>query len=138
MDINSVPQEDSSTYAKNKKAIYAQDDDGSVKIVGSTGWNVEETATKQALEDLEDSAKEAYCEVKRGEKSNLYYYMFALRMDLDLLAQVSGFFKWTIKRDFKPSIFAKMKEERLEIYADVMGKTKEELKILEEKDYDCN
>jgi len=33
MDASSVPQDDSSTYAKNKKAIYAKDEDGSVKVV---------------------------------------------------------------------------------------------------------
>ncbi len=132
MDIQNVPQEDSSTYAKNKKAIYASDEDGNVKVVGSTGWNVEETATKQALEDLADLAKEAHAEVVAGKRSNLYYYMYALRMDLDLLAQVTGFFKWTIKRDFKPEVFAKISDKRLDVYADVMGKTKETLKELEE------
>jgi len=138
MDINSVPQEESVTYAKNKKAIYASDENGNVNIVGSSGWSVEETVTLQALESLEDSAREAYCEVKKGEKSPLYYYMFALRMDLELLSQVTGFFKWTIKRDFNPNIFNKIKDKRLEVYADVMGKRKEELRILEEiKDYGC-
>ena len=132
MDINSVPQEDSSTYAKNKKAIYAEDTDGTVKIVGSTGWNVEETATKQALEDLEDLAREAHAEVLDGKFSPLYYYMYALRMDLDVLAQVTGFFKWTIKRDFKPEVYAKISDKRVEIYADAMGKTNDELKVLEE------
>lgn len=132
MNIDSVPQEDSSTYAKNKKAIYAQDIDGSVKIVGSTGWNVEETVTKQALQDLEDSAIKAYKEVKSGKFSPLYYYMYALRMDLDVLSQVTGFFKWTIKRDFKPSVYANISVKRLEVYADAMGKTQEELKVLEE------
>lgn len=138
MDINSVPQDDSSTYAKNKKAIYAKDKDGKVKVVGSSGWEAEETATKQALQDLEDNAKEAYCAVKKGEKSPLYYYMYVLRMDLQLLAESTGFFKWTIKKDFNPKTFAKIKDKRLEVYAEALGKTKEELKHLEEKNYDCD
>ena len=138
MDINNVPQEDSSTYANNKKAIYAKDEDGSVKVVGSSGWGAEETVTKQALDDLQQSAIKAYCEVKRGIKSPLYYYMYAIRMDLQVLAESTGFFKWTIKRDFRPEIFAQISDKRLEVYSEAMGKTKENLKVLEDKNYECN
>lgn len=137
MDINNVPQDNSSTYANNKKAIYAKDTDGSVKVVGSSGWEAEEIATKQILEDLEDSAIEAYCEVKKGLKSPLYYYMYAIRMDLQLLADATGFFQWSIKRDFKPEVFKKIKDKRLSVYSEVLGKTNEELKILQERDYEC-
>lgn len=137
MDINSVPQDNSSTYANNKKAIYAKDDDGSVKVVGSSGWEAEEIATKQVLEDLEGSAIEAYCEVKKGLKSPLYYYMYAIRMDLQLLADATGFFQWSIKRDFKPEVFTKIKNKRLSVYSEVLGKTNEELKVLEKRDNEC-
>lgn len=138
MDINNVPQDDSSTYAKNKKAIYAQDIDGNVKIVGSSGWNAEETVTKQALEDLLNHEAEAYCAVKNKIKSTLYYYMYSIRMDLQVLSEATGFFKWTIRRDFKPEIFAKISQKRLAIYSDAMGISEEKLKILEEKNYECN
>lgn len=137
MDIKNVPQDESSTYANNKKAIYAKDENGAVKVVGSSGWEVEETVTKQALQDLEDSAMEAYCEVKNGTKSPLYYYMYAVRMDLQVLADSTGFFKWTINRDFDPKRYAKTSDKRLAVYADAMGKTAEQLKVLEELDYEC-
>lgn len=132
MDIMSVPQDDSSTYANNKKAIYAADEEGKVKVVGSSGWSAEETVTKQALEDLQESAIEAYEVVKKGEKSPLYYHMYNIRMDLQVLAESTGFFKWTIKRDFRPEVFDKIAEKRISIYAEAMGKTKEELKQLPE------
>jgi len=138
MDINDVPQEDSSTYANNKKAIYAKGENGEINIVGSTGWNVEETVTKLALEDLESSAHEAYCEVKKGMKSPLFYYMFKERMDLQLLAETTGFFKWTISRDFKPEVFKKISDKRLSVYAGALGRTIENLKVLEDIDYECN
>ena len=137
MDINSVPQDNSSTYANNKKAIYAKDEDGSVKVVGSSGWEAEEIATKQVLDDLQESAMQAYCEVKRGKKSPLYYYMYAIRMDLQLLSDATGFFQWTIKRDFKPEVFAKIKEKRLSVYAEVLDMSNEQLKVLEKRDYEC-
>ncbi len=138
MNINDVPQEDSSTYANNKKAIYAKDENGEINIVGSTGWNVEETVTKLALEDLASSAHEAYCEVQKGTKSPLYYYMFKERMDLQLLAETTGFFKWTISRDFKPDIYKKISDKRLSVYAEALGKSIENLKVLEDIDYECN
>jgi len=138
MDINSVPQDNSSTYSNNKKAIYAKDEDGSVKVVGSSGWEAEETVTKQALYDLENMAQEAYCQVKSGNKSPLYYHMYSIRMDLQVLCESTGFFKWSIKRDFKPSVFTKISEKRLSVYSEAMGKTNEELKKLPEENYECN
>ncbi len=136
MDINSVPQDNSSTYANNKKAIYAADKDGKVKVVGSTGWNAEETVTVQALTDLQESAKEAYLLVQKGEKSPLYYHMYDVRMDLQLLSETTGFFKWTIKRDFEPNIFEKINKKRLSVYADVMGKLIEEIKSMPKDKYE--
>lgn len=138
MDINSVPQDNSSVFEGGKKAIYAKDVDGKVKVVGSSGWEAEETVTMQAVYDLQDKAKEAYCEVKKGLKSPLYYYMYASRMDLQVLADSTGFFKWTINRDFDPKRYQKISPKRLAVYADAIGKSTEELKVLEELDYECN
>lgn len=130
MDVNSVPQDDSSTYAKHKKAIYAVGDDGKVGVVGSSGWEVEEAATKQALNDLQEHAREAYEIVKSGEKSTLYFHMYDVRMDLQVLSESTGFFKWTINKDFNPEKFAKIRDKRLEVYSEAMGKTPQELKEL--------
>ena len=138
MDINSVPQDNSSTYAKNKKAIYAKHEDGHVGVVGSSGWEAEETVTKQALQDLDELAQEAYALVKNGEKSPLYFHMFAIRMNLQLLADATSFFKWSVQRDFKPKVFAKISEKRLLSYAQAMGKTPQELQLLPEENHESN
>jgi len=130
MDINSVPQDESSTYANNKKAIYAVDEEGKVKVTTSSGWEAEETATKEALNDLQARAKEAYRAVEAGKMSTLYFHMYDVRMDLQVLSESTGFFKWTIKRDFKPEKFAKISEKRLTIYAEAMGRDLDELRIL--------
>jgi len=130
MDINSVPQDDSATYAKMKKAIYASDEDGKIQNIASTGWEVEETVTRQALDDLENATKEAYALVASGEMSPLYYHMYEARMDLVVLAQSTGFFQWTIKRDFKPEVFKKIKQKRLLTYCEALGKTEAEIKVL--------
>ena len=130
MDINSVPQDNSSTHSEIKKAVYASDENGKIKNIASSGWNVEETVTRLAIDDLKESSKEAYKLVKDEKMSPLYYHMYNVRMDLVVLAQSTGFFQWTIKRDFKPNIFKKINQKRILIYADALGKTTDELKIL--------
>jgi len=136
MDVKNVPQDDSSTYASHKKAIYAADESGHVGVVASSGWDVEEAATKQALHDLENSAQEAYALVKCGEMSPLYFHMYNVRMDVQVLSESTGFFKWTIKKDFDIQKFLNIKEKRLAVYADAMGKSSEELKVLPKELYE--
>jgi len=136
MDVKNVPQDDSSTYASHKKAIYAADASGHVGVVASSGWEVEEAATKQALHDLENSAKEAYILVQSGEMSPLYFHMYDVRMDLQVLSESTGFFKWTIKKDFKIEKFSKISESRLAVYSEAMGKTQSELKSLPKGKYE--
>jgi hypothetical protein len=128
MNIKNVPQDDSSTYAKMKKAIYASDEEGNIQSIGSSGWDVEEVVTQQAIDDLEEQQLEAYESVVKGEKSPLYYYMFEARMDLVVLSQSTGFFQWTIKKDFKPEVFKTISDKRALIYCDALGKTIEALK----------
>ena len=130
MDIENVPQDNSSTYAKMKKAIYASDKDGSIQSIGSSGWEVEEVVTRQAIDDLDESRIEAFKLVIKGEKSPLYYHMYAARMDLVVLSQSTGFFKWTITKDFNPETFKKMSEKRALVYCEALGKSLEELKEL--------
>ncbi len=130
MKIENVPQDNSSTYGEMKKAIYATSKDGKIKRVESSGWDAEEIVTQQAIDELEENQKKAYEEVRSGKKSPLYYYMYEVRMDLAVLSQSTGFFKWSINRDFKPEVFKKISEKRLLVYCDVLGKTIEEIKVL--------
>lgn len=136
MDIKNVPQDDISTYAKNKKAIYATNDKGEYSVIASSGWDVEGEATIQALNALQEQADDAYKDVVSGKKSCLYYHMFAQRMDLIVLAQSVGTFQWRIKRHFKPKVFNQLSEKWLNIYADALGltvNTLQTLPILEEQ-----
>lgn len=136
MDDNSVPQDNSKTYAKMKKVIYASDETGKLHSVSSSGWDVEEIATTGALEDIYENTIEAYKMVKSGEKSPLYFHMYESRMDLLVLAQSTGFFQWTIKKDFIPARFEKISEKRLLKYCDALGKRLDEIKILPERSYE--
>ena len=136
MDIKNVPQDDSTTYAKMQKAIYASGEDGKLGTVSSTGWDVEELVTQQALDDIDENTKEAYEEVRSGAKSTLYFHMYESRMDLIILAQSTGFFQWSIKRDFKPEVFERISEKRVLKYCDALGKSLELIKKLPENLYE--
>lgn len=132
MDIKDVPQDEISTYGKHKKAMYATNKSGEYDIVSSSGWDVEGEATLQALHELEDQAHKAYQAVVCGDKSALYYHMYAQRMDLIVLAQSVGTFQWRIKRHFSPKIFNCLSNSWLERYADALGLDINTLKTLPE------
>lgn len=127
MNNSEVPQHNISTYANNKKAIYATDENGRYTIVASSGWNVEEEATRQALVELERLAASAYESVSAGKASPLYFHMYDRRMDLQTLAQATGMFKWRIKRHFRPGVFATLSGKMLARYADTLGLSVEKL-----------
>jgi hypothetical protein len=125
METSKVPQQRISTYSGNKKAIYATQENGEYTVVASSGWSVEEDVTRQALQELERLADTAYQSVLAGNFSPLYFHMYDRRMDLPTLAQSSGFFKWRIKRHFRPEIFKKLPAKSLARYSDALGLSKE-------------
>lgn len=130
MDVNDVPQEGNRTMGGHRRVMYARDADGRIVIVPSRGGEVDETVTLQALERIREMAEAARARVRAGESSPLEYWMYAQRLDLPQLAQVTGFWQWRIRRHFKPRRFAKLPPAILQRYADVMGITVEQLKAL--------
>ncbi|GGB12780.1 hypothetical protein [Agarivorans gilvus] len=130
MDAKNVPQDQISTYANHSKAIYAKNDNGEYTVVASSGWDVEEEVTKQALNEFQRLALAAYQQVEKGEKSPLYYHMFAQRMDLMVLAQSMGWFQWRVKRHFIPRVFAKLSPAKLAQYSEALGISVQQLRTL--------
>ncbi|MBA3705960.1 MAG: hypothetical protein H0W84_08700, partial [Bacteroidetes bacterium] len=61
-------------------------------------------------------------------KSPIYYFMELRLMDLQVLAAYTGFWKFTIKRHMKPSVFQSLNEKKLNIYAKAFDISVEELK----------
>lgn len=120
MEINDIPQDNSKIFRGQRKVVYATQD-GNYQTATSNGWETEEFATEQAVEELNQLTAEALDAVKRGEKSPLFYYMYRYRFDLPSLAQATGFWQWQIKRHFKPSVFATLSDKVLERYAEVFG-----------------
>lgn len=130
MDVNDVPQEGNRTMGGHLRAMYARDADGRIVIVPSRGGEVDETVTLQALDLIREMTEAARARVQAGETSPLEYWMYAQRLDLPQLAQVSGFWQWRIRRHFRPQRFARLSIDILQRYAEVMGITVEQLKQL--------
>ncbi len=127
MRSDKVTQDNTSSYAGHKKLLYAQAENGDYVGVKSSGWEVEAAATGAAVEEFDLLARAALAEVKAGTRSPLYYHMYASRMDLPLLAQVSGIWRWRIKRHFQPKHFARLPAALLDRYAGVFDISRAQL-----------
>jgi hypothetical protein len=125
-----VPQEGNATLAGHRKIVYAVAPDGKVHGVASRGWEVEEIVTRQAVEDLERHAAHARQRALAGETSPLEYHMYCARMDLALLSQTTGLWRWRIRRHFRPEVFARLPRAVLERYAEALGVDVEALQRL--------
>lgn len=126
-----VPQEGNATLEGKRKAVYAVGDDGKMRIVPSRGWEVEETVTRQALVELERQAQDARQRVAAGQSSPLEYHMYRARMDLALLSQATGLWRWRVRRHFRPAVFARLPRTLLQRYADALGMTPDSLSRLD-------
>ncbi|MEZ5436245.1 MAG: hypothetical protein R3E67_06895 [Pseudomonadales bacterium] len=130
MDHSQVPQDNSHTYGGHRKLLYATDERGDYVAVTSSGWEAETLATDSALDLLAQQQEAAWQRAQRGETSPLEYYMVYRRMDIALLAQTSGLFRWRIRRHFRPAIYARLSEKILLRYAEALGIETRVLKTL--------
>lgn len=131
MDDSQVPQEGNELFQGLRKALYAKGADGKVRPVPSAGWKVEEIVTRQALDTLAAQAEEARQRALRGEASPLEFHMYRARMDLDLLCQTTGLWRWRVKRHFRAEVFARLSERVLARYAEATGVPIDKLRGLE-------
>jgi hypothetical protein len=116
-----VPQEGNATLDGRRKAVYAMAEDGKLRIVASSGWEVEEIVTRQAVEDLERRAEAARARVLAGETSPLEYHMYRARMDVTLLSQTTGLWGWRVRRHFRPRVFERLPQRLRLRYAEALG-----------------
>lgn len=130
MNIKDVPNDKENFKGKSdmRKLVYATKDDGSYTNVNSEGWEVENMATRQAWDAVEEELKEVVQQVKAGQLSPVAYYMHKCLMELPILAKYAGKWQWQVKRHFKPAIFASLDAKMLERYASVFNISVEELR----------
>ncbi|MDR2364626.1 MAG: hypothetical protein LBD68_02060 [Zoogloeaceae bacterium] len=131
MNVNDVPQESNRTLDGQRKGVYARRADGRLALVPSQGWEVEEIVTRQAVEAFEALAAAARERARRGESSPLEYHMYRARMDLSLLAQASGLWRWRVRRHLKPQGFARLSPVLRQRYAETLGITCAQLETLD-------
>lgn len=128
MKKEDVPQDPSALVGVTRDVCYVKDKDGKYTTDLSIGWDVKKQALDNAWDDIKERVEEAAQQVKNGEISPIFYFMEKKLMDLTLLSGYTGFWKWTIKRHFKPSVFKSLSESKLNTYAKAFDISVEELK----------
>ncbi|MDP5240946.1 hypothetical protein Q9Q94_15495 [Uliginosibacterium sp. 31-16] len=132
MDIDQVPQEENRTLGGHRKAVYARDASGKMVLVASKGWEVEEIVTVQAVDVFHAQAEAARQRAEAGQSAALEYWMYARRMDVEMLAQVTGLWQWRIHRHLRPAVFARLSPKILARYAEALGLPAEQIRCLPE------
>ena len=130
MKATEVPQDKSRIFGGQRKAVYALGEDGRYTTVPSDGWSVEETVTSAAVEAYQAFAREAHARVLSGLSSPLEFHMYDRRMDVPMLAETVGIWRWRVRRHLRPAPFTKMKDKMIKRYADALGIEPEDLRRL--------
>lgn len=125
-----VPQDNAKAFMGLSKVLYAEDADGRYVPAPCNGWEAEEIVLDQAIAEFERLATEAWQRARQGDGSALEYHMYRERMDVVLLAQSTGYFKWRVRRHLRPGAFAALPAKRQLRYAEALGKLAAELGVL--------
>ncbi|WP_316636047.1 hypothetical protein [uncultured Flavobacterium sp.] len=129
MEKENVPQDKSNLTKNNvKELLYATDENGNYTTTLSTGWEPKTIALSNSIDEINERIADARQQVLNGEVSPIVYFMEVNKMDLTILSSYVGFWKWRVKRHFKPSIFAKLNDKILQKYANTFEISIEELK----------
>ncbi len=129
MEKDNVPQDKSNLTKNNvKELLYATDENGNYTTTLSTGWEPKTIALSNSIDEINERIAEARQQVLDGEVSPIVYFMEVNKMDLTILSSYVGFWKWRVKRHFKPNVFAKLNDKILQKYADTFEISIEELK----------
>jgi len=118
MKKDEVPQDLGSLGKVTKEVCYATDSAGKYVTELSSGWDVKTKALDVAWEDIKKRIELAREQVLNNNASPLLFFMEYRLMDISILADYTGFWKWQIKRHLKPGVFNKLPEKKLQKYAD--------------------
>ena len=133
MKKGEVPQQNAKAFMGHSKLLYALDEKGRYVPAPSNGWEAEEIVLDQAIAEYQRQAADAWARAKAGTTGTLEYHMFRQRMDVVLLAQSTGYFKWQVRRHLKPGVFQKLSASMRARYAEALGMTPESLDTLPEQ-----
>ena len=130
MKKEDVPQDLSALGKITTEICYATDESGNYTTSQSKGWQVKIEALGVTWDDIEKKVQTAREKVLNNEASPLLFFMERSVMNISILADYTGFWKWQIKRHLKPSVFRKLSEKTLRKYADVFNVSVEEFKTM--------
>ena len=128
MKKEELPQDKSKLENFTREVCYVKNKDGKYETGLSTGWETKTVANEKAWEEINRRTEEAKQLVLKGEASPVLYYLELKLMDLPVLAGYTGYRKWQIKRHMKPSVFNKLSDKKLQIYADIFEVTLDDFK----------
>lgn len=131
MKKEDVPQDISALGKLTTEVCYATDESGKYVPTKSRGWDVKITALDTAWQDIEGRIAAAKQKVLANEASPLLFFIELGLMDISLLADYTGFWKWQIKRHLKPDVFKKLSDKKLQKYAEVFNVSVAQLKTME-------
>jgi hypothetical protein len=130
MKKENVPQDLSSLGKITKEVCYATDSSGKYVKELSTGWEVKINALDVAWDDIQSRIAKAKEQVLNRTASPLLFFMEYRLMDIGILSDYTGFWKWQIKRHLKPEVFNSLSKNKLKKYAEAFNVTVEDLKTM--------
>lgn len=130
MKKENVPQDMGSLGKITKEVCYATDSSGKYVKELSTGWDVKTRALDVAWDDIDKRIAAAKEQVLNNTASPLLFFMELRLMDMGILADYTGFWKWQIKRHLRPEVFNKLSSKKLQKYAEAFNVKVEELKTM--------
>jgi hypothetical protein len=130
MKKENVPQDLGALGKITKEVVYATDSSGKYVTELSDGWKVKTDALDVAWKDVEERVAAAKQKVLRGDASPLLFFMEYRLMDLGILADYTGYWKWQIKRHLRPAVFKKLSEKKLQKYAEAFNVSTGDLKSM--------
>jgi len=129
MKVEDVPQDlkyDKSLVVRDVN--YAVDKDGHYTAVVSDGWEVKNDIMTAVWEEILEECEPVRQQVLQKKISPLAYHMKKNLQDVGMLAAYSGVPKRKIKKHLKYEEFFNLDTKMLEIYAEALRVTVEELK----------
>jgi len=130
MNKENVPQDLGALGKLTTEVCYVTDENGNYVTELSNGWKIKSEALDVAWHDIEEKVNAAKRKVENNEASPILFFMELRVMDLSILSAYTGFWKWTIKRHLKPSVFKKLSDDKLKRYAEIFEITVEQLKTM--------
>ncbi|MGN6637760.1 MAG: hypothetical protein ACTHJ8_02540 [Mucilaginibacter sp.] len=130
MKKENVPQDMGALGKVTKEVCYATDGSGKYVTQLSDGWKVKTEALDVAWKDVEERIANAKRKVLNNEASPILFFMEYRLMDISILSDYTGFWKWQIKRHLKPEVFKRLSEKKLQKYAEAFNVNAEDLKTM--------